>query len=94
MRAFALLCCLALLPGCVFRSVTYPLDTDVNDTTLGAKVGRSTSHQILGLVAWGDRGTEAAAREGGISTVRHMDVHVMEVCLFVYGKYTTIVYGD
>ena len=92
MRTVALLCSLVLLTGCV--SITRPLDTDVYDTTLGEKSGRATSHQILGMVAWGDRGTEAAAKQGDITTIRHMDIHTFRVLWFVYGRDTTIVYGD
>jgi hypothetical protein len=94
LRALCLLTCLSLLPGCLFSSITVPLDTDVMNTTLGAKTGEAYYHSILGLVAWGDAGTQAAAREGGIGTIRHMDQHHFMVLFGVYYKQTTIVYGD
>jgi len=91
-----LLVALALLgsPGCVYWHVTTPLDTDLDETRLGSKVGRSQAQSILGLVAWGDAGTQAAARDGGIEVLRHADTEVLAVLIFVYARQRTIVYGD
>ena len=80
--------------GCVYFSVKTPLDTDLDETTLGEKVGVSQAHSILGLVAWGDAGTQAAAEAGGITTIRHADQELFAVLSFVYARYRTIVYGD
>ena len=49
---------------------------------------------ILWLVAWGDAGTQAAALEGGLTTLRHMDIEVVTVLFGLYYKETTIVYGN
>ena len=83
---------LVLLPGCV--NITIPLDTDLNETQLGAKVGESSFESILWLVAWGDAGTQAAAADGGIETIKHADQQVLIILFGVYYKHTTIVYGD
>jgi len=81
-------------PGCVYSHVITPLDTDVDATRLGDKVGRSDLHSVLWLVAWGDAGTQAAAAEGGLTTINHMDVETLAVLFGLYYHRTTIVYGE
>jgi hypothetical protein len=66
----------------------------VEETTLGTKVGTSHNHSIAWLVAWGDGGTEAAAKNGGISTIRHMDIQQTIYAFGLYSRETTIIYGD
>ena len=84
----------ALTSGCVYMNVTTPLDTNLDKTQLGSKVGRSQAQSILGLVAWGDAGTQAAARDGGITTLNHFDKDFFSILLFVYARQRTVVYGD
>jgi hypothetical protein len=91
--ALLLVACLGL-EGCIFVHVTAPLDNDLDRTELGSKEGRSQAQSVLGLVAWGDAGTQAAARQGGITTLRHADVEVLSILGFVYLRERTIVYGD
>jgi hypothetical protein len=93
-RALALSLWLLCLPGCVYVNVKTPLDTDLAETHLGSKVGRSQAQSVLGLVAWGDAGTQAAARAGGITTLRHADAETFSILTFVYVRQRTIVYGD
>ena len=95
-RSLALLLALALLalPGCVYTNVINPLDTDVEETTLGDKIGRSDAYSVLWLVAWGDRGTKAAAENGNITVIRHMDIQTFSVLFGLYSHVTTIVYGE
>ena len=83
-----------LLPGCVYGNFGHPLDTDLHETTLGSKVGRSQMQSVLWLVAWGDSGVAAAARNGGITTLRHMDQQTLYFLWGLYYRNTTIVYGD
>jgi len=83
-----------LMPSCVYGNFGHPLDTDVNDTTLGSKVGESEMQSVLWLVAWGDSGVAAAARNGGITTIRHLDQRTLYILFGLYYKNTTIVYGD
>lgn len=90
----ALVLCLMATPGCVYTNITQPLDTDIQRTEMGSKVGEAHAYQILGLVAWGDRGTKAAADAGGITVVQHMDLRTLTILGFIYGCQTTIVYGD
>jgi hypothetical protein len=89
-----LLLLVTLLNGCVYTNVVIPLDEDVWETKLGEKKGVSATHSILGLVAWGDAGTLAAARAGNINIIHHMDMGVESYLFGVYSKRETIVYGD
>ncbi|MBX3464815.1 MAG: hypothetical protein KF830_16730 [Planctomycetes bacterium] len=91
--ASVLLVATATLQGCLYAYVTTPLDTDLQNTELGDKVGESSNHAVLGLVAWGDGGTKAAADAGGIKTLTHADQRVYQILWGVYTKRTTIVYG-
>ena len=80
-------------PAALVQSYKAPLDIDYQDTQLGAKRGTSTSQAVLGIVAWGDASTRAAAEQGGITTIRGADYEFYTV-FGVYSTYTTIVYGD
>jgi NADH:ubiquinone oxidoreductase subunit H len=63
-------------------------------TVLGQKVGKAQSQSLMWLVAWGDAGTAAAAKDGSITTVNHMDQEVFSVLFGLYTKTTTVVYGE
>jgi hypothetical protein len=83
-----------LLTGCLYMNVKTPYGTELNKTVLGQKTGKAYSQSILWLVAWGDAGTQAAAKEGNITTVNHMDREVFSILFGLYTKTTTVVYGD
>ena len=83
-----------MLSGCVYMNVRAPLDTDVARTQLGSKVGKSTSQSIMWLFAWGDSGVEAAAAQGELETINHLDVEYFLILFGVYAERTTIAYGD
>ena len=89
----ALLLMMLTISGCYLHIIS-PLDTDVSQTTLGSKTGESSCYSILWMVAWGDAGTAAAAENGEITVVNHMDRETFVVCWGLYAKETTIVYGD
>jgi hypothetical protein len=80
--------------GCLYTHVLAPLDMNVDKTALGQKTGRATMHSVLGLVAWGDSSTAAAAKQGGLTTINHMDREFLNVIFGIYTETTTIVYGD
>ncbi len=80
--------------GCIYTNVVAPLDTDLHETKLGSKVGTSQAQSVLGLFAWGDAGTQAAARDGGITTLNHADSEMFSILGFMYTRTRTIVYGD
>ena len=84
---------LPLLCGC-FVNIKIPLDTDLDRTELGTKVGESSVHSVLWIFFWGDSGTQAAAKQGGITTITHADQQLLTILFGVYGRETTIVYGD
>jgi hypothetical protein len=91
-------CCLAFAlslsaSSCVLTNVKIPLDIDLDNTALGNKVGEASTQSVLWAVAWGDGGVQAAAQEGGITTITHADTKVFSVLFGVYVKQTTVVYG-
>lgn len=83
-----------MISGCAYLNVRVPLDTDVLETRLGTKVGKASMHSILGLVSWGDAGTEAAAKDGDLQVVNHLDREYFMILFGLYGRSTTIAYGD
>jgi hypothetical protein len=83
-----------LLSGCVYTHVLTPYDTNLDKTVLGQKQGKAATESVLWLVAWGDASTNAAAKQGGITTINHMDREVLFVLFGLYSKTTTIVYGE
>ena len=85
---------LILFSGCAYLNVKLPYDTDLDKTVLGEKVGEASCYSILWLIAWGDAGTAAAARNGGITVLNHMDMEVVNILFGIYTKETTIVYGE
>lgn len=85
--------CLAL-SSCVYTDIKVPLDDDVNNTQLGSKVGTSSSESLAWLFAWGDSGTNAAAKEGGITTIKHLDQRYTAILFGLYTRRQTIAYGD
>ncbi len=83
-----------LFSGCLYTHVLMPYDTNLDKTVLGQKTGKAAMYSVLGLVAWGDASTAAAAKQGGLSTVNHMDKEFLNIVFGIYTKSTTIVYGD
>ena len=82
------------LSGCAYVNVKTPLDTDLDKTTMGSKVGTSSLESVLWIAAWGDAGVKAAAENGNITVVNHVDQQTFSVLFGVYTKVTTIAYGD
>lgn len=82
------------LQSCVLTNVQVPLDTDLQQTDLGDKIGESSYQSVLGLVAWGDAGTHAAAKNGKINTLKHADQKIFSLLWGIYYKQTTVVYGN
>ncbi len=80
--------------GCIYAYYQSPLDKVIDNTTLGLKQGRASAYSVLWLFAWGDAGPAAAARNGGITTVNHMDMETYHLLFGLYARETIIVYGD
>ncbi len=103
MAVVALLLCLVVMSGCMapvvppvgalFTATKAPIDTDADMTTLGSRTGSSSSMCVFGLFAFGDASISAAAEDGNLSTVNHVDYSYLNV-LGLYQSFTTIVYGD
>lgn len=83
-----------LLSGCLYSHITLPYGTELDKTEMGGKAGRASNVSVLWLVAWGDAGSAAAARNGGITVMNHMDQEILVVLFGVYSRHTTIVYGN
>ena len=85
--------CASYLPmGFVYTEVTSPVsvtDSDISHT----KVGTAVATSVLGIVATGDASVRAAANNGGIKKIKHVEYHVKNI-LGIIGEYTTTVYGD
>jgi hypothetical protein len=67
------------------------------DADYGRKVGRSTSHGVLGLVAFGHAGAASAAKDGKVTRIETADVEVLQVkALWIplYTRYTVVVRGE
>lgn len=89
-----LLLILLLLNACAYTNVKYPLDKDVQETTLGAKTGTSSFQSVLWLFAWGDASTNAAAKNGDIKVIKHLDSERFVLLFGLYSRVSTIAYGD
>jgi hypothetical protein len=83
-----------LLTGCLYSRFTTPLDTNLDQTVLGHKVGKSSLYSVLWLFAWGDMSVAAAARQGGLSTLNHMDMETHMILFGLYTRQSILVYGD
>lgn len=77
--------------GSIYTGETQP--ADVTSNVLGTKVGTAKCFSVLGLVAVGDAGINAAAKNGNITKISHVDRKTMSV-LGVYTEITYIVYGE
>lgn len=82
------------LSACLYTDIKLPLDVDTYETHLGDKVGTSSNHSILWLVSWGDAGTKAAAENGKMTQVNHLDQAFESYLFGAYTKSTTIAYGE
>ena len=79
--------------GGIFSAITAPMDTDAENTNMGSKTGEASVHSILGLIAFGDCGVYSAARDGGLTSVNHVDYKYLNV-FGIYQCFTTVAYGD
>lgn len=82
------------LSSCLYSNIKLPLDEDLWETKLGDKVGISSNYSIAWLVAWGDAGVKAAAENGKLTKVNHMDMAVQSYVFGLYTRRDTIVYGE
>jgi hypothetical protein len=100
-RSMLALTCAALLSGCaamghgpVMAPITINMKGPVSagPAATGPKVGRAEAWGIL-VFATGDASISAAAANGGITRIHHVDHETLNI-LGIYAKYTTIVRGE
>jgi hypothetical protein len=77
----------------VFTNIKAPIDIDANGSPMPSKKGESSSINVLGIVAVGDASVKAAADDGGLVRVEHIDYEFLNV-LGVFSKFTVIAYGE
>lgn len=95
MRKIAMIIAISsLLTGCIYTNIRFPLDEDLWKTELGTKVGRSSNYSVLWLFAWGDAGVKAAAEQGDVKVINHMDMGIESYFFGAYIRRDTIVYGE
>ena len=101
MKKLAMVAVLALCGGCVgvggpISGAAVVIDKGpgqmVDNSVKATKVGKASAMGIV-VVALGDASLNAAARDGGISKVHHVDYEYFNI-LGVYAKSTTVVYGE
>lgn len=90
----SLIFCLLVFSGCAYVDTKTPLDENLDQTTLGTKTGVAEAYSVLWMVAWGDASYAAAAKNGGITTLRHADQEVFTLFFGAYARYRVVVYGD
>ena len=83
-----------LLTACLYSHVQAPYDTHLDRVAIGPKQGAASAYSVLWLFSWGDQGIAAAAKNGGLSTITHMDQEVFSIFFGIYAKTTTIAYGN
>ena len=79
-------------PSGVVAVTKAPLSTEGN-WDVGSKKGESSSFSVLGLYASGDCSITAAARNGGLKKIGHVDYEYFNV-IGIWQKATVIVYGE
>ncbi|MDJ0866633.1 MAG: TRL-like family protein [Myxococcota bacterium] len=88
--------------GCIAAPVVPPLgliytniEAPINPTggNPSGRRGESSVVAILALFSTGDGSVRAAAQNGGITNVEHIDYEFYNV-LGIYQRYTTVVYGN
>jgi len=71
-----------------------PLDTDLGGEDVGVHTGEASCWSILGIVAFGDSSIHAAAADGHLDRIDHVDYDYVNVLFGVFTKFTTVVVGE
>ena len=77
----------------VYMNATVPFAVGPNEGGGSLKRGEASATNILGLIQMGDYSISTAAANGGIKSIKSVDVNVTNI-LHLFGKTTTIVYGE
>jgi hypothetical protein len=78
--------------GLLVTSVSAPLDTDMEQTPFKQKKGSSSSMCILWLFSFGNAGIDAAAEDGGLTTIDYADYTYTNI-FGVFQLFKTKAYG-
>ena len=79
--------------GSLFTQLELPVATTSNPVSSSSKKGTAVCKSYLSWIAVGDASIEAAAKDGGITKITHIDWEVENI-LGIYGVYTLTVYGE
>ena len=104
MRLVLAILVLSLFAGClraptipplgIVSAVGAPLSTEFSGSTpVAQKTGSSSSHNVLGLAAFGDSSVSAAARNGNLKTISFVDYDYLNI-LGIYQLFTVNAYGE
>lgn len=77
--------------GALYTGDTQP--AAVTSNVVGHKVGTAQCVSVLGIVAVGDAGINAAAKNGNITKISHVDRKTISV-LGIFTTYKYFVYGE
>ncbi len=92
MIAAAILCLsLNAFAGIIYTNITTPVTATGGDGA--TKVGTATAYNFLWLFTFGDAGINAAARNGNITKISHVDRNDF-MLLGLIGSTSTYVYGQ
>ena len=90
--AFLSGCATTMPVGALYTEVQLPV-TATEASGSASKVGTATCTSILSLLATGDCSINAAAKNGGITKIHHVDWQARNI-LGLYGEYHVSVHGD
>ena len=82
--------------GVVYTGIKTPMEnlSIPLDNTPGNKIGRASCKSYVWVVAVGDCSVKAAMENGNISKIHHVDTDIESILAGLYGRATTVVYGD
>jgi len=83
--------------GVLVTNVTSPsqyLAVATDKDAQNLKTGKASASAILGIIAFGDSGIDAAMMDGGITRVHHVDHQVNLILYGIWFQDTTIVHGE
>ncbi|WP_298769459.1 TRL-like family protein [uncultured Fibrobacter sp.] len=81
----------APLTGVIYTDMDYPITATA--TEQGSKTGEASATSILGIIATGNASVAEAAKNGGITKVKTVDVKATSI-IGIYAKYTVVVTGE
>lgn len=81
----------APVTGVLYTDVDYPVTATAAEQ--GSKTGEASATSILGIIATGNASVVEAAKNGGITKVKTVDVKATNI-IGLYAKYTVVVTGE